>query len=301
MRRNPSSERPEHPEDVRPAPNSRLAKMLRRYVHFWGPRADVDVDDELAFHMDMRIDDHLARGMTDAEARDAVARRVGNLTAVRAQCINIDSRRNRRMTRAQLIDSFVQDVRFGVRTLRRQKGWTAVGILTLALGIGANTAVFSVIDTLVLHPLAYPDASRLAVVFLQPTQSGGASGVSVYLTPDSKTAKAWQTNARSFDDLEGFASGDMIMRRGTDQASVVHGASVQPGFAALAGQRPIVGRFFTLADRKSKSKVAVLGEGIWRARFGGDRGAVGQSIGLDGALYTIIGVMPAAFQLPAVL
>ena len=288
------------PEDLTPAPNARAAAMWRRYLHFWGPRVEADVDDELEFHRDMRVHDYMARGMTEAEARDAVQRRLGDLAAVRADCLAIDHRRHRRVNRSALLDALVQDVRFGVRTLLRQKGWTIVGILTLALGIGANTAMFSVINTLVLHPLAYPHADRLAVVFLQPTENS-VSGVSVYLTPNGGLAREWEQGTHAFEDLEGFSSGDLILRRGTEQAAVVKGASVQPGFAAFAGQRPLVGRYFTPEDVRSKAKVAVLGEGIWRSRYGSNRGVVGQPLSVNGKIYTVIGVMPAAFQLPAVL
>lgn len=291
---------PLHPQDLSPAPNARAAAMWRRYLRFWGPRVEADVDDELEFHRDMRVHDCMTRGMTEAEARDAVQRRLGDLAAVRSECLAIDHRRHRRMNRTALFDALAQDVRFGVRTLLRQKGWTIVGILTLALGIGANTAMFSVINTLVLHPLAYPHADRLAVVFLQPTENA-VSGVSVYLTPDGKLARDWQQGTHAFEDLEGFSSGDLILRRGTEQAAVVKGASVQPGFAAFAGQRPLVGRYFTAQDVESRAMVAVLGEGIWRSRYGGKRDVIGQPVSLNGKLYTIIGVMPAAFQLPAVL
>ncbi len=295
-----SDTRPDTRHVQQPAPNARAAAMWRRYLHFWGPRADADVDEELTFHADMRVDDHLARGLSEQEARDAVARRLGDLAAVRARCIEIDNRRNRRMTRAQLLDAFVQDVRFGIRAMARQKSWTIVGVLTLALGIGANTAVFSVVNDLLLHPLAYPNASRLAVVFMQPT-AGSVSGVSVFVSPTTRTLRAWQANTHDFEQLEGFATRDMILRAGDAPASVVHGAIVQPSFAAFTGERPLVGRYFTDADVRAKAPVAVLSEGYWRSRYGGDRNVAGTPIVLDGKDYTVIGVMPAAFQLPAIL
>ena len=127
------------------APSARLAATWRRYLRFWGPRAAADVDDELRFHIEMRIRDYMALGMTEAAARAATARRLGDLATSRAECLTITTRRERRMTRAQLVDALVQDVRFALRTLGRQKAWTVVAILTLALGIGANTAVFSVV------------------------------------------------------------------------------------------------------------------------------------------------------------
>ncbi|MGH7670576.1 MAG: ABC transporter permease, partial [Gemmatimonadaceae bacterium] len=204
------------------------------------------------------------------------------------------------MTLAQLFDALIQDVRFGVRAMARQKGWTIVGVLTLALGIGANTAVFSVVNDLLLHPLDYPNANRLAVVFMQPT-AGSVSGVSVFITPTTRTLRAWQAGTHDFEHLEGFATRDMILRAGAGPATVVHGAIVQPSFAAFAGERPLLGRYFTDADVQAKAPVAVLSDGYWRSRYGSSRGVTGTSIALDGRDYTVIGVMPAAFHLPAIL
>src|SRR5262249_28311227 len=102
-----------------PAPRAQLADKWRRYLRFWGPRADADVDDELQFHFEMRVRDYMARGMSDAEARAAVFHRLGNVGAIRAQCVAITARRHRRMTRAQIVDALVQDIRFAFRTLGR--------------------------------------------------------------------------------------------------------------------------------------------------------------------------------------
>lgn len=290
----------DRPDDRRPAPNARAAAMWRRYLHFWGPRADADVDEELGYHLDMRVQDYVARGMTEAEARDAVARRFGNLPALRARLIDLDTRRNRRMTRATMLDALAQDVRFGIRAMLRQKGWTAVGILTLALGIGANTAVFSVVDNLLLHPLHYPHADRLAVVYQQPSV-GAVHGVSVYLAPMTVTLRAWREGSHAFEDLEGFSTTDVVARIGRDPASVLHAAAVQPELAAFAGQRPLIGRYFDSTDVASHAQVTVLSEALWRSRYGAADRVLGKAISLDGKLYTVIGVMPAAFQLPSLL
>ena len=140
--------------------------------------------------------------MTEADARRAAARRLGNLAAARAECIAITSRRERRMTRAQLIDAFVHDVQFAWRTLGRQKGWTAVAVVTLALGIGANTAVFSVVNTLLLHPLPYPNADRIAFIYQEPTR-GNNTGMSVMvLNPNAPSSARGARMPRSFEAIE---------------------------------------------------------------------------------------------------
>src|SRR4051812_32668871 len=104
------------PRDA-PAPQRRAASMLRRYLRFWGPGAAADVDDELRYHFEMRVRDYVARGLSEDEARAATARRLGDLMAARSTCVAITARRERRMTRAQLVDAFLQDVRFAFRTL----------------------------------------------------------------------------------------------------------------------------------------------------------------------------------------
>ena len=117
-----------------PAPNADRAAQLRRYLRFWRPSAQGDVDDELAFHIDMRARDYMERGLTETDARREATRRLGDLAAARAECIAITSRRERRMTRAQIVDAFVHDVRFAWRTLGRQKGWTHPGLIRNLLG-----------------------------------------------------------------------------------------------------------------------------------------------------------------------
>jgi len=280
------------------APQARRAATWRRYLRFWGPRAEADVDDELRFHIEMRVRDYVARGMTDDEARAATARRLGDLATNRAECLTITTRRERRMTRAQLIDAIGQDARFAFRTLGRQKGWTAVAILTLALGIGANTAVFSVVNSLLLHPLPYPHADRIAILFQEPTQ-GNQTGMNVMVSPRPELLRAWRENAHLSEDVEGFATTDMTFVPPRGEAATVHAASINASLARFTDQHPLIGRVFTDADVKD-GHAALLSEGIWRSRFGSDPSVLGTPLMLDGTSYTVVGVMPSAFRLPTV-
>lgn len=279
------------------APDARRAATWRRYLRFWGPRAEADVDDELSFHIEMRARDYMARGMSEADAQRAATRRLGDVAAARKECITITSRRERRMTRAQLIDAFVHDVKFAWRTLGRQKGWTAVAVITLALGIGANTAVFSVVNTLLLHPLPYPNADRVVFVYLEPTR-GNTTGMSVMVLPEMRVVRAWKDNARSLEAFEAYTSEDRSLRTNDGTPASVHVASVLPSFAAFTGTRPTVGRMFTTRDITDGSRVVVLSEPFWRGRYGGDPAIVGKPIVLDRQPYTVIGVMPVGFRLP---
>jgi len=281
------------------APNARRAATWRRYLRFWGPRAEADVDDEIAFHIDMRERDYIARGMSAADARRAATRRLGDLAQARAECIAIDSRRERRMTRAQLVDAFVQDIRFAWRTLGRQKAWTAVAIITLALGIGANTAVFSVVNALLLHPLPYPNADRIAFVYLEPAR-GNNTGMSVMVMPGMDVVRAWKENARSFEAFEAYMDEDRSLRTADGPPASVNVASVLPSFSEFTGAKPTIGRVFTSRDIADRARVALLSEPLWRGRYGSDPGIIGKSIVLDNQPYSVIGVMPVGYRLPQV-
>ena len=284
------------PRDA-PAPHARHAATWRRYLRVWGPRAEADVDDELLFHIDMRAREYMQRGMSEADARVAATRRLGDLASARRECIVITSRRERRMTRAQVIDAFVHDVRFAWRTLGRQKGWTIVAGVTLALGIGANTAVFSVVNALLLHPLPYPDADRIAIVYQQPTQ-GNETGMRVFVNPQPEVVRLWRENARAFEAVEPYTAADQALRAVDGTQSTVRVASVLPSFAAFSGTRPIIGRTFTEADVAQGERVVVLSEPFWRSRFGGDTALIGKPITLERQPYTVIGVMPVGYRLP---
>ncbi len=282
-----------------PAPGARVARTWRRYLRFFGPRADADVDDELRFHFEMRVRDYVARGMSEADARAAVMRRLGDLAGVRAECVTITARRERRAARAQIVDAFLQDVRFALRTLGRQKGWTAAAVLTLALGIGANTAVFSVVNSLILHPLPYPDADRVMLVFQEPT-SGNETGIRITINPDYTLARAWIEGNRSFESLQAYTNTDVTLEPPGGTPSTAHAARITPGFPALAGQLPLLGRAFTSSDVAERAPVVMIGEGMWRSRFGADSQVIDRAIAVDDKSYTIVGVMPEAMRLPRI-
>lgn len=287
---------PIDPQAVAP-PRAEQARVWRRYLRFFGPKGVADLDDELQFHVDMHVRDLVARGMSEADARAATAKRLGDLAAIRRACVAITNRRQRRMNRAQIFDALVQDVRFAGRTLGRQKGWTVVAILTLALGIGASSAMFSVVNHLLLNPIAYPDASRIVLVFHQPAQ-GNTTGMNVMMTPSGRVVSAWRTGARSLDAIEPYTMTDATMERSGQAPSIVHTASILPSFTKFAGQRPIIGRSFSAAEARGEASVALLSEGAWRSQFGSDNNLIGKALRIDGRPLTIVGVMPATFQLP---
>jgi predicted permease len=280
-----------------PPPRAEQARVWRRYLRFFGHRGVEDLDDELAFHIEMRMHDYLGQGMSEEDARAAALHRLGDLASARAQCVAVTHRTERRMTRSRIIDSLRQDLTFAVRTLGRNKAWTAVAVLTLALGIGANTAMFSVVNHLLLNPLQYPDADRVAVVFLAP-KSGGTSGHNVMVTPKARLIEAWRAHGRSVEAVEPYLTSDAVVERGGEEPRTASVAMVFPSFAAFAGARPLIGRMFTEQEAKGAPTVALLAEGTWRRQFGGDASVLGASVTVDGRATTIIGVMPASFALP---
>jgi len=280
-----------------PPPRAEQARTWRRYLRFFGPRTVADLDDELRFHVEMRVRDYMARGMSERDARAATAQRLGDLASARDTCVTIATRRQRRMTRSQIIDALVQDLRFAGRSLRRQKGWTTVAVLTLALGIGANSAMFSVVNHLLLHPISYPNANRVVLLYQEPSQ-GNNTGMHVMMLAMSRVVTAWRDNARSFESIEPYLTTDVTIERQGSAPRVVHTAAIQPSFAKFAGQRPLVGRMLTQDDITSDAGVVLLSEGMWRAQYGADRNVVGQSVTVNNKPATIIGVMPGAFQLP---
>jgi putative ABC transport system permease protein len=264
----------------------------RRYIRFWGARVDDDVDDELAFHLEMRTRDFLARGYSEQEARAAALRLLGDMRDARAVCLTIGHRRERRMTRAQLVDAFGQDLRFALRALNRQRGWATVAIATFALGIGATTAVYSVVNSLVLHPLAYRDANRVVLAWeLEPKTA-------LMLGPSEPLLKVWRAQSHS---MEGFERIDFMDETlvGRGEPVTVHVAEVQPDFVQFTGIRPVIGRSFTSAEAQPGSDVVMVGEQLWRERFGGSSSALGSRLTLNDKPFTIVGVMPKEQRLPA--
>ena len=280
-----------------PPPRAEQARTWRRYLRFFGPRGVADLDDELAFHVAMRMQDYMARGMSEADARTATLQRLGDLASARAACVAVTTRTQRRMTRTQILDSLGQDIRFALRTLGRNKGWTAVAITTLALGIGANTGMFSVVNHLLLNPISYPHADRVAIVFQAPV-AGNTTGHMVMITPKTKLLQAWRQHARSLEAIEPYVSSDVTLERSGDAPRIAKVASVLPSFAAFAGRTPILGRIFTDAEARGEATVALVSEGTWRTQYGAREDVIGSTLQLNGKVATVIGVMPAGLELP---
>jgi hypothetical protein len=188
--------------------------------------------------------------MSDDEARREAVRRFGALSESRAMLLDAAHHRETQMQRTELLADARQDVAFAIRTLSRQKSWAAITIATLALGIGATTAVFSVVSTLLLHPLPFPHANRIVYVYEQPA-SGNNTGIAVSITPAAKVIRTWRQNAHSFEAMEPSRTRLLLLTTATGEPSSVLSTAILPSFAEFAGVRPIRGRMFTEGDARS--------------------------------------------------
>ena len=191
------------------------------------------------------------------------------------------------------MDTLIQDVRYAVRQLVRSPGFTAVAVLTLALGLGANTAIFSIVHGILLRPLPYPDPDRLTMVWLDNPGEGIDKDVASF-----PVFADWRQHARSFEQIVAY-TGSGFTLTGRGEPEQVRGAMVAAGFFPMLGVPAAHGR--GLLDEENlpgREKVVVLGHGVWQRRFGGDPAVVGQRVSLSGATYAVVGVMPRGFQFP---
>jgi predicted permease len=263
--------------------------LWRRYRRFFGPDVAGDVDEELQFHLEMLMDENLARGMTPDEARRAAERRFGDRTRVEAECREVGERRERAIRRAEWLDALWADLRFALRQLRANRALTLIAVATLALGIGANTAIFSVVHSVLLRPLPYDDADR--VVVLWETWRGDTGGVSAGHFAD------WRERTTSYEAMAAFDGGTFNLAPAGGEPERVYGGRVTPSFFQVASVRPLLGRWLLEGeDRPGRDRVVVLSHPLWQ-RMGADPRIVGQSIPLNGEPHTVVGVAPKEYTL----
>ena len=266
----------------------------RRYLRFWRPNIAEDVDDELRFHTEMRVREYMARGMSDADARHAVHNRLGDVDAARVECIELGKVRETHARNADFLDGLRSDVRYALRSLGRAPGWTAVALLTIALGVGATTSVFSVADALLVRPVAYPGASR--VYFARRTFTIDARRIPSPMP--SAAVAAWRTNARTIEAAVPYRYADGRLGSG-ESAVQVHGTMVDETFLAFAGAHLLIGRNFTREELvPGGPRVVLLAESFWRRQFGASTDVIGKVVPLGDKPATIIGVVPASVTIP---
>ncbi|MGH9761802.1 MAG: ABC transporter permease, partial [Blastocatellia bacterium] len=184
-----------------------------------------------------------------------------------------------------------QDIRFGLRMLAKSPAFTAVAVLSLALGIGANTAIFSLVDAVLIRTLGFKEADRLAIVWEDASEIGFPRN-----TPAPANYADWKSQNHTFEDLAAF-DGTTFSLTGTGEPEKIEAHSVTSDFFPMLGVKPLLGRFFLPEeDRPDGPKVVILSYGLWQRRFGGDPAFIGREIVLNDHNTTVIGVMPAGFQ-----
>jgi predicted permease len=266
---------------------NRLKSALRTLVH--GSQAERELDEELRYHIEQQTEQNVRLGMGPEEARDAARRAFGGMEQAKE--------RSRDARSFRWIEESRQDLRYGARMLWKRPGFTFIAVLTLALGIGACTAIFSVVHTVLLRPLPFAQQEQLVVLWKQDTAAHNP-----FVELALAEVRDWQEQSRSFTGLAAMPAtvyGYGYVLTGRGEAVQLESARVSGSFFSLLGVQPAHGRIFNESDdRVNGPKVVILSDRIWRERFAADPNVVGQSIRLTEEAYTVIGVMPAIFEYP---
>lgn len=252
-----------------------------------------DVDDELAFHLSMREDALRRRGLTPDAARAEAHQRFGDAVRVREECLVIDQRYHREVRMREWVESIWVDFRHALRTLRRMPAFTTVTTITLALGIGATTAMFTLVDRILLRPLPYPGAERLVRVI----QSYPEIGLDTWGLSQQNVAM-YRDRATDFVAFAGYRAGDVTIRAG-DRPERLSVLLVTADFFRAIGVAPAMGRPFTAEeDTPGNNTALILSHGTWQTRFGANPSIVGTTVEVDGQPFHVVGVMPPGFAFP---
>jgi putative ABC transport system permease protein len=259
----------------------RLLMLFRR------SQFDRDLKEEMRLHRELREQEQIEAGVAPEEARYAARRRFGNEIVLREE--------SRDMWGWNWLEYFVQDIRFGLRMLARNPGFTAVAVITLALGIGANTAIFSVVNAVLLKPLPYADPDRLAAIWVTEPSAPGE------LFPDTgPDFRDWQAMNRSFEGISAITIAGATLT-GSGEPLQLRGLSVSPNTFQLLGAQPQLGRSFSPDEGPSgHNHVVILSYGLWQSAFGGQKNIVGNKVTMDGEAYDVVGVMPKGLRFPTV-
>ena len=259
---------------------------------FWKQRVEDEVDSEFDFHVEMRTREYVARGMSAADAREAAIRRFGDINRVNDTCRDIGRLRDRDVRRTEYFSEVTQDVTFAVRQMIKNPAFTTVAVLTLALGIGATTAIFSAVNAVVLKPLPFPDPDRMLAVY-EDTRGFGRGNISAGNYVDGIEP------VQRFESVTAIQYGSFNISDSGQPERVV-GARATWGFFQVFAIPPAMGRVFTRdEDQPGREQVVVLSHRLWTRRFGSDRAVVGKEIKLNGRPHEVVGVMPAVFDLTA--
>src|SRR5713101_5852030 len=245
-------------------------------------RIERDLDSEVQSHLDMLIAENIRRGMTPEAARHAAKREFGGAEQTKEEY--------REQRGLPLVDGLLQDVRFAVRMLFKRPGFTLIAVGTLALGIGANTAIFTVVHSVLLQQLPFFKADRLAIIWSVYGKEGRAPASGPELT-------TIRERSRLFEDLGGIWAQSGALT-GEGEPEQIKLGMVTANFLGILGTNPQLGRLFEKVEQGSGApRVMIISDGLWRRRFGADPRWIGQTVRLNGQSVTIVGVMPPGFRI----
>ena len=267
----------------------RIRIWISRCTSFFKRSAlDGDLDEELSAHIDLAVEEKIQRGMAAQEARTEAMRELGGLTQAKEQY--------RQQRGLPLVETLLLDVRFAARQLRRSPGFTLIAILTLGLGIGANAAIFSVVNTVLLKPFAFDHADR--VVMLRETVREMAAIAPIW--PDNaKHYLNWKAHSKSLENVAIYQPGGFSIGVGTDHPQIVTGLMIAPSFFAVLHTEPVLGRSFLPEEATpGHSSVVILSWSAWQRYFQGDPDVIGRAFHVNGDESTVVGVLAPTFSFP---
>jgi predicted permease len=265
-----------------------MSRSLRSWL--WRVPLDQEVDEEIAFHVEMRTRALVERGVDPRIAREMVLSRLGDVNRLKRTCVDLGRKRDREMRVTQFVEELRTDVTSAFRQMKASPGFTLVATLTLALGIGANSAIFALADATFLRPMPFTAPHDRLVMLWERFPNGFLSQVTPLDYND------WADQNQSFDAMAAFLANSVAMIGPEGTAEQVASQMVTARFFDLLGVTPIAGRTFLPSDAESPDSV-ILSEGFWRRRFGADPTLVGRSITLAGRPQTVIGIVPDRFRL----
>ena len=243
---------------------------------------DSDLNDEIRSHLTMAAKDRIQNGQSVLDARNSALRDFGNVALVKEA--------TREMWSGASLETFLHDLRYGARMLAKSPGFAVIAILTLALGIGANTAIFSVVNGVLLNPLPFPHPDQIVSLFTEmPNFKNGSISYPNF--------EDWQRMNRSFTAIAAYRSTGFNLT-GNGEPERLHGEMISAGFFEIFGVNPLLGRTFSEnEDRIGANPTVMITEGLWKRRFGSDPNIIGQRMILNGVGRSIIGVVPSSFHL----
>ena len=255
---------------------TRLRGLLRR------KSVEREMEEELRFHLAMRAEENVRRGMARGEAERAALESFGQFGRIKEYCRDFKG--------GGLLETLIQDLKFGARTLLKSRGFALVAVLTLAVGIGANTAIFSVVEAVLLRALPYRDADRLVVLWENNLRRNRPHNV---VNPGNLLD--WREQASSFEGVAGFAD-QRFNLTGAGEPEEVAGQAATSNLFQVLGAQAALGRTLLPGDETAGQSVVVISHGLWQRSFGGARDVIGKTLMLDGEGATVVGVMPPDFK-----